>query len=79
MRLSNRESYKTNYKKRNYVLKVYCRRCRHNNPGVCRKTRIVVSTVEKMGISLGTVPIKKLTRNRRVSTRQEKTSWLANT
>ena len=27
MRLSNAESQKTNSKKRNYVLKVYCRRC----------------------------------------------------
>ena len=78
MRLSNTESYKTNYKKRNYVLKVYCRSCRHNNPGGCRKTRIVVSTVEKMGISLGTVPTRKLTKNERVSTRQEKTLGSAN-
>ena len=31
MRLPNTESQQANSKKRNYVLKVYCRRCRHNN------------------------------------------------
>ena len=31
MKLPNAEIQRTSYKKRNYVLKVYCRRCRHNN------------------------------------------------
>ena len=78
MRLPNAESPRTSYKKRNYVLKAYRRRCRRNHAGVCRKTRIVVSTVEKMGISLGTVPTRKLTKNIRVSRSQEKTLWFAN-
>ena len=41
MKLSNAESQKTSSKKRNYVLKAYCRKCRHNHAGVCRRTKIV--------------------------------------
>ena len=79
MRLSNAESQKTSSKKRNYVLKAYCRKCRHNYAGVYRRTqRLFVSAVREMGISLETVPTRKLTKNREVSKSQEMTSGFAN-
>ena len=41
MRLSNPESQKKCSKKRSYILKAYCKKCRHNHAGVCRRTKIV--------------------------------------
>ena len=41
MKLSNPRSRRTRPKKRNYVRKVYCRKCRHNHAEVCRRTKIV--------------------------------------
>ena len=65
MRLSNARSQRTRSKKRNYFLKAYHRKCRHNHAGVCRRTRILVSTIKEMGISPEIVPTRKLTKKKR--------------
>ncbi len=43
-----------------------------------KNKELFVSTVKEMGISLETVPTRKLTKNREVSKSQEMTSWFAN-
>ena len=65
MRLSRAGSQRTRSKRRNHVLKAYCRKCRYNHAGVYRRTKIVCSTVKELGISLETVPTRKLTKKKR--------------
>ena len=48
-KLLNLESQKTHSKKRSYVLKAYCKKCKHNHAGVCRRTKIVCFYCEEKG------------------------------
>lgn len=43
------EIQKTHPKKRSYVLKAYCRKCRHDHTDVCKKARITCFNCEGRG------------------------------
>ena len=65
MKLSNAESQKTSSKKRNYVLKAYCRKCRHNHAGVCRRTKIVCFYCKGNGRFARNYPNKEVNKEQR--------------
>ena len=48
-KFSDLRSQKVCSKKRSYVLKAYCRKCRHNHAGVCRKKNITCFHCEGKG------------------------------
>ena len=78
-RLSRAGSQRTRSKKRNHVLKVYYRKCRHNHAGVYRRTKIVCFYCKGKGRFARNCPNKEVNEEqRKVSRSQEKTSWFAN-
>ena len=60
MRLSSPGSQRTRSKKRNYVLKAYCRKCRHNYAGVYRRTKIVCFYCKGIGHFARNCPNKEV-------------------
>ena len=58
-KFSDLESQKMRSRKRSYVLKAYCRRCRHNHAGVCREKNIIYFYCEGKGNLARNCPNKK--------------------
>ena len=64
-KLPNIGSQGTCSKKRSYVLKAYCGKCRHNSAGVCKRMKIVCFYCEEKGHLARNCPNKKNNEDKR--------------